>query len=292
MHVTVAACQYPIERLASFAAWQAKVEGYVAQAKAQGADLLLFPEYAFMELATLASPTSLADELVAVVGMADAIIAHMHALAQAHSLIIVAGTVPQRGADGVVRNRAYVFGAQGEMDFIEKQQMTRFEREHWDVGGGDAQAVFACAWGTFGVAICYDIEFPLIARRLRQAGASLILVPSCTDALAGYHRVRIGCQARALENQGVVVQATTVGAAPWLQSVDENVGAAGFFGPPDVGFASDGVLALGAMNEPGLLVHRVDLAAVAHVRENGKVFVDRDFDAAGHLSGQVRRVAW
>jgi predicted amidohydrolase len=26
-------------------------------------------------------------------------------------------------------------------------------------------------------------------------------VPSCTDAAAGYHRVRVACQARALENQ-------------------------------------------------------------------------------------------
>ena len=101
-----------------------------------------------------------------------------------------------------------------------------------------------------GIAICYDVEFPLIARALVEAGAEVILAPSCTDTVHGYWRVRVGAQARALENQCVVVQAPLVGAVDWSPAVDMNRGAAGVFGPPDLGFPEDGVIAQGEMDKP------------------------------------------
>ena len=66
-----------------------------------------------------------------------------------------------------------------------------------------------------GIAICYDIEFPLIAHAMARAGAELILAPSCTDTIAGANRVHVGARARALENQVYVAVAPTVGQAPW-----------------------------------------------------------------------------
>jgi predicted amidohydrolase len=150
--------------------------------------------------------------------------------------------------------------------------MTRFERETWDVGPGGPLRVFDTALGKIGILICYDAEFPLLGRALADAGAEIILVPSCTDTRAGYSRVRIGAMARALENQCVVVQSPTVGYAQWSPAVDENVGAAGVFGPPDLGFPDTGILAEGALNDPGLVAAQVDLAAVATVRAQGAVF--------------------
>ena len=64
-------------------------------------------------------------------------------------------------------------------------------------------------------------------------GARVIAVPSCTDTAAGHARVRIACQARALESQCYVVQAPTVGDAPWSPAVDRNYGAGGIYVPPD-----------------------------------------------------------
>ena len=79
--------------------------------------------------------------------------------------------------------------------------MTRFENEQWLISAGDEIRVFDTDFGKIAINICYDSEFPLIARQQVEAGADLILVPSCTDTQAGFHRVRLGCQARALENQ-------------------------------------------------------------------------------------------
>jgi translation initiation factor IF-1 len=149
--------------------------------------------------------------------------------------------------------------------------MTRFEREDWDVVPGGPLRVFDTALGRIGVLICYDAEFPLLGRALMEAGVEILLVPSCTEALSGYSRVRVGAMARALEGQCVVVHSPTVGPADWSPAVDLNTGAAAIYGPPDLGFPETGVLAQGALNAPGWVTAEVDRAAIAACAADGAV---------------------
>jgi len=290
----VAAWQYPIEYLASFDEWRAKVTAGIAHAAARGAALCVVPEYASMELTSLLPPATQRDLAAQLVEL-QALVPDYHAtyaeLAERHRVAIVAGSFPERVGDEY-RNRLRVHGPTGgDPVLVEKLQMTRFERERWHVSAGRGQTVIELGELRLGVAICYDSEFPLIVRRLAAAGANLIAVPSCTDGPAGYHRVRVAAQARALENQCYVVQAPTVGVAPWSIAVDENVGAAGVFGPPDRGFPDDGVLALGDMDVPGWLVADLDLDLVDQVRADGQVLGHRDWDLPAHTGGDVTRAA-
>ena len=87
-----------------------------------------------------------------------------------------------------------------------------------------------------------------------------------------------------------MVQAPTVGAAPWSIAVDDNVGAAGVYGPPDRGFPDDGVIALGAYCEPGWVIADLDLDAIARVRGDGQVLGHRDWDLPGHLAAPAVRL--
>ena len=193
-------------------------------------------------------------------------------------MTICAGSFPVRVENGTFHNRSYIIHPDGRIEFQEKVQMTRFENEQWLIEGGNDVRVFDTELGRIGVAICYDSEFPLIARRMVENGANVILVPSCTDTLAGYWRVRIGCQARALENQCYVVHSSTVGDAPWSPAVDVNVGAAGVYTPVDRGFPDDGVLVSGTINAAEWVFADVDPTAIAHVRRTGQVFNYRDWD--------------
>jgi predicted amidohydrolase len=283
--VRIATCQYPIEAVGSLSAWQAKVGRLVAEAADRGAQLVVMPEYASMEL-TSALPDrdqgDLARELAGLQAFLPAYIEEHDELATRHRIVLVAGSFPERVGDAY-HNRARVHGPGGDSAVVEKLQMTRFERERWGIAAGSGQLVVDTAVGRIGVAICYDSEFPLIVRRLVAAGAEIIAVPSCTDSAAGYHRVRVACQARALENQCVVVQAPTVGMAPWSIAVDENVGAAGIFGPPDRGFPEDGVIAIGERDRPGWVIADVDLDLVAAVRADGQVLNHRDWDLPLHV---------
>ena len=289
--VRIAAAQWPIERVASLAAWRTKLDQWMARAAAERTQLAVVPEYASMELTALLPDDVRADLRAQLHAMQPMLAPYREAYAAAarrHGMTIVAGSFPEQVGDSFI-NRARVFGAGGAEVVVDKLQLTRFEVEDWDVSPGAGQIVIETDWGRFGVAICYDSEFPLIARRLREAGAELLVVPSCTEATAGYFRVRVGCQARALENQFAVVQAPTVGDAPWSPAVDTNVGAAAVYVPPDRGMPDDGILAIGQRNVASWLHAELDLDGIAAVREVGAVRVDHDWQLPGHLIGDVRR---
>lgn len=291
--VTIACCQYPIEPVGSLTAWKAKLDQLIAAAVADEARLCLFPEYAAMELTSAlpgghqdvsaldaaATRTALAAQLIAL----QALVADAHdalsTLARRHRVWLVGPSLPVAVGDGYC-NRATIVAPTGDATFVEKQQMTRFERELWGVSSGQRQVVVEAEFGRFAVAICYDAEFPLVGRRLAEAGAEMLLVPSCTDALTGYHRVRVGCAARALENQMIVASAPTVGRANWSLAIDCNVGAAHVFGPPDRGFPNDGAIATGQLDRPGWLTSTVDLDQVDRVRRGGEVLGFRDWNAS------------
>jgi predicted amidohydrolase len=289
---TVAAAQYPPSFFRSWAAYADTLEDWVRRGAAQ-AQLLVFPEYAGLELASLggeAAARDLARSIDTVSGLrADADDLH-RALARRYGVHILAGSLPWREPDGRVRNVARLFAPQGAMGEQRKLMMTRFEDERWGVHPGTEACVFDTALGRIGIAICFDVEFPLIARAMAEAGAETILAPSCTDSAHGAWRVRIGAQARALENQIHVVQAPLVGEAPWLTACDVNTGAAGVFAPADMGFPADGVVAIGNWDAPGWVFASIDPAKAAAVRADGQVFNARrwtDQPGAAPLSARL-----
>jgi predicted amidohydrolase len=272
--LTIAAAQYAPSKLASLEAFAAKLEDWLGQAAAAGADLAVFPEYGLMELAGIAGEDVAADlarSLHAVADLAEEAQAIIAAAARRHGLHVLAPSGPERRTGGRFVNAARLHTPTGKVGVQEKCIMTRFEREQWDVSPGAGLAVFETALARIGVLVCYDCEFPLLGRALVEAGAELILAPSCTDTLAGYHRVAVGARARALEGQLIVVQAPLVGEAPWLPAIDVNRGAAGIYGPPDRGFPDDGILAQGTLDRPGWVTAALDLERVGDVRRTGQV---------------------
>lgn len=278
----VASAQYPLQKLASFNAFVDKFSCWVAEAAGAGAELLLFPEYFSMEIAHTAHTADLAAQLDLMQVHYAAFHALLRQLAMTHRVCICAGTYPVRDTDGRVRNRSLFAFADGRIGAQDKLTMTRFENEQWLISPGRGLQVFDLGNGRtsnarIGIAICYDSEFPAIAGGLAERGVEVLLVPSCTDTLAGYQRVRIGCQARALENQFYVLQSVTVGGIVDSPSIDVNIGAAGVFAPPDRGFPESGILAIGELNQACWLHASLDLDRIAEVRQNGQVlnYADR-----------------
>jgi predicted amidohydrolase len=298
MTLHVACCAYPIEPLADFTAFADKQARLVGEAARAGAQLLVFPEYGSVELTSTlpdAQRGALARELRALSTLLTPMVEVYSELARKHGVYILSPSFPAAlDADGGhvrYHNRAHLHGPGGQLGFTEKRQMTRFEHEQWGVSAGQVSRVFDTELGTLGVAICYDSEFPLLVRRQVQAGADLILVPSCTDTVAGHHRVEISCRARALENQCYVAQASTVGDAPWSIPLDHNVGAGGVFGPVEQSFFPTGVVTQGKLNQSGWVYADLDLGAVAHARREGQVYNHRDWDLPAHLHGEIERVS-
>jgi predicted amidohydrolase len=270
--------QYPVERPASLRDYAAKLDRWIAEAQGR-ADLLVMPEYAPVELASALlgrDATDPAAEIAAIADAAEAILAGMRDAAIRHRTWLLPGTLPMRVAGRLV-NRAPLITPQGAVAFQDKRAMTRFDAETWGLSPGAEPQVFDTPWGRLGISVCYDVEFPKHVRAQVEAGAWLILAPSCTDTPHGFTRIRVSAAARAIENQCHVAIAPTVGVAPWSAGLDVNRGHAAVFGPADRGFPEDGVVAAGEMDQPGWLFAELDPALIQHVRDHGAVRNHRDW---------------
>jgi predicted amidohydrolase len=275
----IAAAQYLIEEPNTFPAYLAKLSRWVDDGARGGNHMLVFPEYAGAEAMAVFGREANADLLNAtrlLQDIAPQIDLHLSQLARSRGLYILGPSLPRLRDEAFV-NEARFFGPSGHCIGQEKMILTPFDREQWHLSAGQSQSVIETAFGKIAIAICYDIEFPNQVRALTEAGAEIILCPSCTDTLSGYWRVRVGAMARALESQCFVVQAPIVGVAAWSEALDINIGAAGVFAPPDMAVAPEGILALGELNRPGWLDCALDLSRLHDIRERGEVRTWQDW---------------
>ena len=264
----LAAACYPIDWIWGYLGLVEKYDVWVADAARAGAQLLVFPEYGAMELAGLAGEAvarDLARSIQAVSQLLPEYWEMCAVLARRHGVHILAGSGPWRDGARLV-NRAMFFGPEGGRQPHDKQMPTARERAPMGLVPGAPLTLMETALGRIGVLICNDAEDPALARALVEAGAQVLLIPSQTEAGAGYNRVRLAAMARAVESQCVTLQAVTQGDAGWTPVVGENCGAAGIYAPPGAGFAATGVIACGEMNRPGWTFGTVDLGAIRRAR--------------------------
>lgn len=285
----VAVAKYPISAPANFDVFADKQAVVLGDAARGDARIAVLPEYLSLELAaTFGLPVfrDLSASLAAIQQHHSAWLELYSRIARQHQMHVIAGSFLLDLGHGVYRNRSYWFTPEGEHAWQDKLQLTGFERATGVIEGGDALKVFDVDGVRAGVAICYDSEFPLPVRAQYEAGARLLVVPSCTDTEAGATRVRVGCLARALENRMFVAQSVTTGMAEWSPALDVNTGEASLYAPMDVGFPADGIVAQ-TQGEQVWAFAELDFAAFEVGRRRAQVANDRDW--TGQLQPALAR---
>lgn len=267
--IKIASCQYQLELLADWKAYVNKITTLVSAAKQQGAQILLLPEYAGVEIAC----KYYASEQELFAGVQPLIPRYLELfqnLAQQYQLYIQAGTIVEQSTSNQFVNRAYFFGPDRSLGFQDKLQLIEFEKDTRVIQAGNEQTIFDTPFGKIGIAICYDSEFPAIVSRLTNAGAWLILVPSYTNSMAGYHRVLLSCRARAIENQCYVAISCVVGASGLSDATEQTMGQASILSPADITFPDNGIIAQGEMNKIETIAAELDAEKLFTVRKQGK----------------------
>jgi predicted amidohydrolase len=191
----------------------------------------------------------------------------MAELAKKYGFYLIAGSHPNL-RDGLLYNTAFMFSPKGEMFMQDKIHRTRWERDKWDTSAGDKLHLFQTDYGAIGILLCYDIEFPELARMVCEAGADILFVPSSTDDRQGYWRVRYCAHARAIENQVYVAMTSTVGNIA-VEGLSMHYGQACIMTPSDFPFSRDGIAAEGVTNMEQVIIADVDLDALTQNRING-----------------------
>jgi predicted amidohydrolase len=279
--VRVASVQYQQRKIGSFEEFATQVEYFTDIAADYNADFVTFPELITLQLLSIENTELSPVESIRKLSQYTPQVKELFGrLAVHYNINIIAGTHPTEQANGDIHNVCYVCLRDGSIHEREKLHPTPSERTVWSITGGDTAATVQTDCGPIGVMICYDSEFPEVARHLTDQGALILFVPFCTDVREGYLRVRYCSQARAIENQCYVVLSGNVGNLPGVNNFDIQYGQSCILTPSDFPFARDGIAADSTPNIETVLFADLRLESLARARNAGAVqnLKDRRFD--------------
>ncbi len=269
--VRVVSVQYQLRPVKSFAEFAQIVEYYVDVAGDYHADFLLFPELFTMQLLSIRNEEVSPD--VAIKSMTEytePLKELFKRLALKFNVNIIAGSHPT-AVNGKVRNISYICLRDGSIHEQAKIHPTPDERYWWKIEGGDEVKVIDTDCGPIGVLICYDSEFPELARHRVNQDIHFLFVPYLTDNRQAYCRVKYCCQARAIENQIYVVMAGNTGNLPRVRNLDIQYSQSCILTPCDFPFARDGIAADTTPNVEMVAIADLRIDLLLEARANGAV---------------------
>ncbi|WP_216688761.1 carbon-nitrogen hydrolase family protein [Hymenobacter siberiensis] len=248
-----------------------QVEYFVDALAAYRADFALFPELFHGPLMAEANELSEIDAIRKLSRYSEEILARFTALAVKYHINIITGSMPEVAADGKLMNVGYLCRRNGSTERYEKIHVTPNEAKYWALTGGKRLQTFETDCGPIGVLICYDAEFPELARLLADQGMNILFIPFLTDTQTAYSRVRHCAQARAIENECYVAMAGSVGNLPRVKNMDIQYAQSAVLTPCDFAFPNTGVKSEATPNTEMILVTDVDLSILDKLRHSGSV---------------------
>lgn len=208
----------------------------------QGVRLAVLPEmwssgYNYKRLAELADETPrVADEIADLSARLD---------------LVIIGSLPEKD-QGSLYNTAFVHDRGQEIGRYRKLHLFSPMKEDDYLTPGDKTLVIPTSVGRLGMAICYDLRFPEMFRKLALDGAEVVCLPAQWPSPRQLHW-RTLIRARAIENQFFLVAANSCG----------QLGNLHFFGMSLIVSPRGEILAEGgeSATEPTALLDFADMAA-------------------------------
>jgi predicted amidohydrolase/GNAT superfamily N-acetyltransferase len=256
-----------------------QVEFFIDALSDYQCDLALFPEFFNAPLMGIESHDNSIDSIKALSEYGLEIVDAISKLAVSYNINVIAGSIPIIENDELL-NVSYLCRRDGTTDAQYKLHPTPYEKRAWIMQGGSDLRVFDTDFGKIGILICYDVEFPELARLQAEQGMQMLFVPFWTDTKNAYLRVRICAQARAIENECYVAIAGSVGNLPKVDGADIQYAQSAVFSPSDFSFPHDAILAETTPNTEMTLIVDLDLEKLNRLQNEGSVrnFLDRRRD--------------
>lgn len=142
--------------------------------------------------------------------LGDPLIQRLSSFAAYHRVTLEAGTLPVK-KDGAVKNTGLIFGPDGRI-------LAHYSKRHLFYGYREAQLMKP---GTHrlktnirgvevGMAVCYELYFPKLWRKMAKSGVTLVMAPASWPAVH-VKRWQILTRARAVENGMCIAAVNMVG---------------------------------------------------------------------------------
>jgi len=181
----------------------------IAAAAARGADVVVLPEMWHCPYGAASFPVHAEDVDGGKSPSADA----LAAAARAGNVVVVGGSVAERGQGGKLYNTALVYDSRGTL-LAKHRKAHLFDidipgkitfRESDTLTAGDCVTVVDIGGGVIlGVGICYDLRFPEYASLLVSKGASILVYPGAFNTTTGPAHWELLARARAVDAQAFV----------------------------------------------------------------------------------------
>ncbi len=247
-----------------------QVEFFVDAVAGYKSDLVLFPELLNAPLLKNFNQENPAEAMRSLSEYSDEIRNAFVNMALSHNINIIAGSIPQLKEDSLY-NVSYLCRRDGTWDAQYKIHITPDEAQYWGLKGGNENRIFDTDIGKIGILICYDVEFPELARNLVDKGMTILFVPYLTDTKNAYLRIRRCAQARAIENECYVAISGSVGNLPKIENMDIQYSQSAVFTPSDFAFPHDAIAAEATPNTEMTLMVDLDLDLLKELRQQGSV---------------------
>lgn len=274
-YVRVCAIQYQMRFINNFEEFEQHCEYFIDVASDYHCDFVLFPEMFTMQLMAFLPqdrPGKAARMLTQFTGR---FISFFTAMAVKYNINIIGGS-HLTVEDNELYNISYLFRRDGTYEKQYKLHITPHERKWWGIKPGNKLEVFDTDCGKISILICYDVEFPELARLAALKGASILFVPYNTDERRSYLRVRYCSQARAIENQLYVVMTGCVGNLPQVDNMDIHYSEAAILTPSDAEFQREAVAAVAQPGDEMLIFQDLDMQLLKRNIEFGSVQLLKD----------------
>ena len=242
----------------------------VSSAASRGVDLVALPElfnvgyFAFDSYERLAEP------------LEGETFTRLQEAAAEHDISVLAGSIVEdlaateavaTPAEAGLANTAALFDSNGDRQLVyRKHHLFGYQSAESELlVPGERIETAEIGGVTVGATTCYDLRFPELYRRLIDAGAELVLVPSAWPYPRIEHWETLS-RARAIENQCFV--ATINGSGEFDDADATLLGRSTVYDPWGTTLASSG-------DEPALVVSDIDLGSLERVREDFPALRDR-----------------
>lgn len=275
--VRICSIQYEMRKIEGFEDFARQCEFFTDVASNYKSDFAVFPELFTTQLLSFIDTKGLsAAESVRLLDQyTNDYIELFSRLSLEYNVNIIAGTHLQVENENL-HNVSYLFKRDGTYEKQYKIHITSNEGKWWGVRAGNEINVFNTDCGKVAINVCYDVEFPEMARVACQKGAMILFVPFCTDEKHGHLRVRLCAQSRAVENQIFVATAGTIGNIPSVDNMDINYAQSGIYTPSDFAFPPDAIAGECSPNLETVVIADLDLSALERARRGGTVLNWRD----------------
>lgn len=222
--------------------WLDRLETVAKEAKAEGSDMLVAPEYVSEQWLSYCGKGSKVTDHAALMGAAGmAMPDGVQAIADRHQIDIMAGTWPVADGKGGFNNAAHLFRVGGSEPLVQRKLcLTPDEKskDSWGMIPAHQMQVFDWNGLRCAIVICLDIELPALSMRFAKEAPDLdlIICPSMTGKTTGYSRVFSCAKARAVELMAAVAVVGCIGDTP----LGGNVSGASVFLPCEESLGSTG----------------------------------------------------